>query len=287
MFYRLCAVAAGMAVLTEVGGRAFTVYSTWKAIHEISAVRAKAAGVTAIDKLNSMTAEPGVNVAIDKTGSSVGVDKEAQAEKKHLDSRIKELGGRNEKPEVVFRGLDSRLGKYEQVTSDLCQGDDRAVATDTNQSSLQPPSYLNRAVSGHEEKDEEKAEEEESEADAMLRIAEKNWENVLILVGARWDAEIPAEKACIIVAGFINWYFGLNDKSGSFILQVTGIFFAAEFVADALLVYILDKYFRVPFLRIPLIKSKRAFTIRMSLLAMPLITISLYIDLAQQMIEDF
>jgi len=80
--------------------------------------------------------------------------------------------------------------------------------------------------------------------------------------------------------------FGLTVKSGSFILQVTGIFFAAEFVADALLVYILDKYFRVPFLRIPLIKSKRVFLANVVILAMPLAGISLYIDLVQRMIEE-
>jgi len=89
------------------------------------------------------------------------------------------------------------------------------------------------------------------------------------------------------VAGFINWYFGLTDKSGSFILQVTGIFFAAEFVADALLVYTLNKYFRVPFLRIPLIKSKRVFLANVVMLWTILFAQSLFINLAQRMIDEF
>jgi len=300
MFYseqrRLCAYAAGMAVLTEVGGRAFTVYTTWKTIHEISAVRAKAEGVTAMDTLNSMTAVPGVNFAIDNNrekdqrarivelevtvrglecrlegltpgsdtaarsiilkqtvrieeleaivrgfnnrleGLTQGRESAAQSLVQNLTAKIKELEGvvrglesrlgeeevtpgsgkkqrdRNEELEGVVRGLESRLGKYEQVTSALSLGDDRAITTDTNQSSLQPPSHLIRVASPErlEVKDEEKGEEEESEVDAKLRIAEKNWENVLILLGARWNAEIPAEKACIIVAGFVNWYFRLD-----------------------------------------------------------------------------
>ena len=82
--------------------------------------------------------------------------------------------------------------------------------------------------------------------------------------------------------------FGLTVKSGSFILQVTVIFFAAEFVADALLVYILDKYFRVPFLRITLInKSKRVFLANVVILWVATSGQSLLIVLVQRMIEEF
>ena len=54
-----------------------------------------------------------------------------------------------------------------------------------------------------------------------------------------------------------------------------GIFFSAEVVADSILVYVLDRWFGLPFLRLPLHKSKGKFVFDIVLLSLVISGLSL------------
>ena len=70
-------------------------------------------------------------------------------------------------------------------------------------------------------------------------------------LAARWSQDIVAEKSCILVAAFIYLFDLLGTASTRDLLEITVIFYGFEIVTDVLLVYVLDKYFDLPFLRLP------------------------------------
>lgn len=79
----------------------------------------------------------------------------------------------------------------------------------------------------------------------------KSWETVASMLAARWEKEMVAEKSCILFAAFVIYFFDLSDMPASDLLVVCAIFSVCEIVADTILVYVLDKYFLIPILRLP------------------------------------
>jgi hypothetical protein len=92
--------------------------------------------------------------------------------------------------------------------------------------------------------------EEEDEKALDEKTAEEYWDDVLAMFALRWSNEIIAEKACILVAGMISNYAGFSPHSVADQIQIVLIFIVCEAIADFLLVYSLDRLFKIPFLRL-------------------------------------
>ena len=92
----------------------------------------------------------------------------------------------------------------------------------------------------------------EEETRTGARPEEENWQFVLCMLAARWGQDIVAEKSLILVAAFIIYLFDLSKTASTRdLLEITGIFYGFEIVTDALLVYVLDKYYDLPIRRLP------------------------------------
>ncbi|GMI36875.1 hypothetical protein TeGR_g6668 [Tetraparma gracilis] len=84
----------------------------------------------------------------------------------------------------------------------------------------------------------------------------ENWHDSLTMLGIRWSREIVVEKITIIFAAFltISDTVGIAKIEGRTLgvqLALLCVFLGTELIADALLVYALDRWYNVPFLRIP------------------------------------
>ena len=78
-------------------------------------------------------------------------------------------------------------------------------------------------------------------------------DQAMLLMAARWNAEIVAEKVGIILASFIaiELFGGGSDSAGlttEQLILVAVIFFAMEFVTDVVFVLVMDQFLRVPIL---------------------------------------
>jgi len=76
------------------------------------------------------------------------------------------------------------------------------------------------------------------------------------MMAIRWGKEIVVEKTCIIFAAFVTFsdttaVAKVEGRSLQTQLALFSTFVGAELIADALLVYSLDKYYDVPILRLP------------------------------------
>jgi hypothetical protein len=89
------------------------------------------------------------------------------------------------------------------------------------------------------------------EDDVDEKTTEEYWNEVLAMFALRWSNEIVAEKSCIVVAGVFSYYAGISPHSTADQIQIFLIFIVCEAVADLLLVYSLDRWFKVPFLSLP------------------------------------
>ncbi len=75
----------------------------------------------------------------------------------------------------------------------------------------------------------------------------------MLLIAARWNAEIVAEKTGIIVASLIaTMQFQRSDGGTGLtteqLILVAVIFYALEFFTDVAFVLVMDRYLRVPIL---------------------------------------
>jgi hypothetical protein len=84
------------------------------------------------------------------------------------------------------------------------------------------------------------------------RLREEYWEDIRAMMALRWTNEIVSEKCCIMVGAFVTKVLIDSPRTTEEQIVVTMTFLATEFIADALLVYCLDKWFAVPFRRMPL-----------------------------------
>jgi hypothetical protein len=96
------------------------------------------------------------------------------------------------------------------------------------------------------------AEEFDAESDAEVERKSKDaLANQLVLCAVRWTNEIVAEKVCIVICGLTSAFFSESPHSKTTLLMFTLVFIATEFLADALLVWVLVRFFDVPFLKLP------------------------------------
>ena len=112
------------------------------------------------------------------------------------------------------------------------------------------------SLTSNEEADDENMNYQEK-VDAL--VAEKNWDLILGMQAARWYSEIVAEKTLILVAAFFVWLFDLADMPHMKLLRIMMIFFSGEFVADLTVIFSLERWFGIPFSRLPGYKSKKDF----------------------------
>lgn len=72
----------------------------------------------------------------------------------------------------------------------------------------------------------------------------------LKMLATRWNAELTAEKAGILVASFIAvTTFNENaNLSADELFAISGIFYGMEFITDIVFVFAMDKYFGIPLL---------------------------------------
>ena len=102
-----------------------------------------------------------------------------------------------------------------------------------------------------EEQDREENVSVQNEGDTTSEEkSEKNWVFVLTMLAARWEKEMAAEKSCILFAAFLIYLFELSDMPSVDLATVCAIFFVSEIVTDTILVYVLDRFFYMPILRL-------------------------------------
>jgi hypothetical protein len=68
----------------------------------------------------------------------------------------------------------------------------------------------------------------------------------------RWSNEIVCEKCCIIAGSFVSKVLIDSPHSTAELILITVVFVLTELLADALLVYSMNRWFGVPFLRLPM-----------------------------------
>ena len=75
--------------------------------------------------------------------------------------------------------------------------------------------------------------------------------DVFTMQALRWHGEIVSEKSCLTTASFASKVFIKVKRSGAAHGRLTAVFFITEMATDTLLVYCLDKWYNVPFLKLP------------------------------------
>jgi hypothetical protein len=83
-------------------------------------------------------------------------------------------------------------------------------------------------------------------------LTEEYWEDIRAMMALRWTNEIVCEKCCIVVGAFVTKVLIDSPRTTEEQIVIMLVFLATEFVADVLLVYCLDRWFAVPFRRMPL-----------------------------------
>jgi hypothetical protein len=93
-----------------------------------------------------------------------------------------------------------------------------------------------------------------SAGDCLLdeRLSEVYWEDIRTMMALRWTNEIVSEKCCIVVGAFVTKVLIDSPRTTEEQIVVMLVFLATEFVADVMLVYCLDRWFAIPFRRMPL-----------------------------------
>ncbi len=71
------------------------------------------------------------------------------------------------------------------------------------------------------------------------------------MFAVRWNNEIIAEKCSIITGGYVSKVIVKSPHSLKTQIVLAVIFYITEFVADTLTVLFMDKWYGVPFLRLP------------------------------------
>lgn len=80
---------------------------------------------------------------------------------------------------------------------------------------------------------------------------QEHLEDELTLFAVRLVNEMVAEKVCIVVGALTTTFLEDFPHDSATVIQFMAIFMCAEILADAILVFILVKYFDVPILRLP------------------------------------
>ena len=103
------------------------------------------------------------------------------------------------------------------------------------------------------------------------------------MLASRWENENVAEKSSILFTAFIVYLFGLSTLPVEELLVVMAIFFAFEIFTDILLVYVFDRFFGVPFLRLER-KSWKAFAAEMAIFSQASMSVALALKVARNVV---
>lgn len=89
---------------------------------------------------------------------------------------------------------------------------------------------------------------------SLKGTAKEEIEDAFAMLATRWTQEIIVENGCIVLSCWLSRQFSVvgSDRSWSDQLYIFAVFFACEVVADGAVVYGLDRWLGVPFLRVPL-----------------------------------
>jgi hypothetical protein len=114
---------------------------------------------------------------------------------------------------------------------------------------------------GEVEAKDDKGDEEESTSSSQgeeaaeevidKRLTEEYWEDILAMFAVRWSSDIVSEKCCILTGSVTSKVLLNSPHSIKTQIVLTVIFFVAELVADSSTMYVMDRWFGVPFLRLP------------------------------------
>ena len=118
------------------------------------------------------------------------------------------------------------------------------------------------------------------------KVLDMNWDLTLGMLAARWYSEIAAEKTLILVAAFFVWSLDLVDGLPQMkLLRIMVIFFGGEFVADIVLLYSLERWYGLPFSRLPGYKTKREFFAGVFILSLQMAGLAMGIMIVDDFIE--
>jgi hypothetical protein len=84
--------------------------------------------------------------------------------------------------------------------------------------------------------------------------------DVLTMSALRWSNDIVCEKCCILVGSWTSLVLMDSYRSPTIQFMLTAIFFAAEFASDGLVEWSLEKFFGVPFSRLPRVREEKSNT---------------------------
>jgi hypothetical protein len=115
----------------------------------------------------------------------------------------------------------------------------------------------------------DKDEDQGREVDETL--TDEYWEDLFAMYAVRWNMEIIAEKCCILSCAFATKLFVQSSHSGAEQFAIAAIFYLFEVMADACLVYCLNRWWSIPFLRLPKASGLKTEKGKMDLLIVGLI----------------
>ena len=212
-----CVMAALLSIVTEVTMKVYVVWSTREAVNEQLAIKA----VAVANRLQ--------RIAIVEPGAESVANEEEGGDVEHWKERA--------------------LAAEERALA----AEERALAAEAKNRFLKEQNKTLRLKCGEvveEKEDEDSKEVGGGDGESTDKERKNNWEFVMAMLVARWEKEMASEKSCIIVAAFVVHLFEFSGMPINELSQVLVIFFAAEVVTDFILVYLLDKYFSVPLLRL-------------------------------------
>ena len=307
----MCAIAGTTSIVTEVGGKLWSAWGAKVSMNDIVKVAAEEAKTTAMQKANHATAEPGVTAMLRVSGRGAKLEvwkqKVATAEESAkvangmVETRDKKIAAlkellrkRAEKRQELVKKFKKRVGEVEQkvrerfgdlVTDELFdeldEFEDEELEED--ESAKSAVEVIISVEIGASDASSSNSEEETKDDDNLTfeervnkLVIGRNWDLILGMLAARWNSEIVGEKTLIIVAAFLVWLFDLVDDLPQMkLLRIMGIFFGTEFIADMALVYALERWFGLPFSRLPKHKSKKDFFTEVLLLAVMMVGLAM------------
>jgi hypothetical protein len=191
-------------------------------------------------------AEPGLNVAtkIGRTNAS------------NVNAQVAELLEKQVELLDKIEERDATIAKNGEVHARALAGKDmliRAMREEIGRLGGVVPEELDEGGDDSESI----SEHSETVDDIMDKLmTEKYWEDILAMFAVRWNNEIIAEKSCILTGGFATKVVIKGPHSAKTQLMLLVMFLIAELIADSITVRVMDKYYGVPFLRLPSIDYK-------------------------------
>lgn len=247
----LAVLSAVLQMATEVLGKVWIVYFTRKTFADYIAVIEGERGAL-LTALTLAAQEPGLN-------TQFAADPNVRKLMTIHQTEIKDL---KRDVDVLTRDVTALATENEALRSQIKELG--GVLRNPQELAPNPPQQSAADPGAHEEGSEGRGgevkkmngtENEAAAYETKKKDVEAKLDRALLLLAARWNAEITAEKVGIIVASLIAIMVfggrGGEDGEGLSLQQlllVAAIFFAMEVVTDITFVYVMERYLRVPIL---------------------------------------